>query len=201
MAVDKRAALLDAAERAILAEGFAGTSTRKIAIEAKVPLSLLHYYFGGKEGLLVALVERARDRNQAAVQDQVAGSGPALPRADAALRKARDTFLNDSDSMRLLLEMAVAALHNPRLHAEVERLYIDTFRTLSQAAGDLLDQSTGTAGMRARPEAVASLILGAGFGLALQRMLGVEQWLTEEAFDALVRLLAGWPESESATAE
>lgn len=201
MAVDKRAALLDAAERAILAQGYAGASTRRIAREADVPLSLLHYYFGGKGGLLIALVERARDRNRAAVQVQIGGPGPALQRAGAALKTARDTFLADADSMRLLLEMAVAALHNPRLHAEVERLYVDTFQALSRTAADLLDETGLGARVRARPEAVASLILAAGFGLALQRTLGVEPRLTDEAFDTFGRLLLATVGTPSATTE
>ena len=191
MAVDKRALLLDAAERAILAEGFAGTSTRRIAQEAGVPLSLLHYYFGGKEGLLVALVERARDRNREAVQASLAGPGPALARAAAALQAGRQAFLDRDGSMRLLVELAVAALHNERLHVEVQRLYAETMRSLAQTAADLLEESGHAGKVDVRPEAIASLILAAGFGLALQRMLGVEERAAGEGFEALVRLLLG----------
>jgi len=191
MAVDKRAVLLDAAERAILAEGFAGTSTRRIAQEAGVPLSLLHYYFGGKEGLLVALVERARDRNRKAVQASLAGPSPALARAAAALQAGRQAFLERDGSMRLLVELAVAALHNERLHAEVQRLYAETMRSLAQTAAGLLEESGHAEKADVRPEAIASLILAAGFGLALQRMLGVEERAAGEGFEALVRLLLG----------
>ena len=191
MASDKREALLAAAERAILAEGFAGTSTRKIAQEAGVPLSLLHYYFGGKEGLLVALVERARDRNRAAVGERLSGPGTAKTRAAAAMATARDTFLSDGGSVRLLLELAVAALHNERLHGEVKRLYAEAMQSLSASARDLLADSGLKGRGEIRPDAVASLILAAGLGLALQRMLGVDRRATEEAFDALGSLLLG----------
>jgi AcrR family transcriptional regulator len=188
MVGDKREALLAAAERAILADGFAGASTRRIAQEADVPLSLLHYYFGGKEGLLVALVERARDRNRTAVQERLSGPGPARARAAAALATARETFLG-GDSVRLLLELAVAALHNPRLHAEVERLYREAMQALGASARDLLKESGHAGPGEIRPEAVASLVLAAGIGLALQQMLGVDRRATEEAFDTLGSLL------------
>jgi len=189
MATDRREALLAAAERTILAEGFAGASTRTIAQEAGVPLSLLHYYFGGKEGLLVALVERARDRNRAAVRERFGGPGTASVRAAAAMATARDTFLGDGGSVRLLLELAVAALHNERLHAEVKRLYAEAMQSLSVGACDLLEGSGFKGRETIAPDAVASLVLAAGLGLALQRMLGVDRRATEEAFDALSSLL------------
>jgi AcrR family transcriptional regulator len=189
MVGDKREALLAAAERAILADGFAGASTRRIAQEAGVPLSLLHYYFGGKEGLLVALVERTRDRNRAAVQGRLSGPGPAHARAAAALATARATFLGGGDSVRLLLELAVAALHNRRLHAEVERLYREAMQALGASARDLLAESGLKGRGEVRPDAAASLILAAGLGLALQQMLGVDRQATEEAFDTLGSLL------------
>jgi AcrR family transcriptional regulator len=189
MTSDKREALLAAAEQAILALGFARASTRTIAREAGVPLSLLHYYFRGREGLLVALVERARDRNRTAVQDQMTAHGPPLARATAAMTIARETFLGDSGSARLLIELAVAALHNERLHGEVERLYVEAMHSLGRAAGDLLDEAESGGKPSVRPAAVASLILAAGLGLALQRMLGVDRRATDEAFDALEALL------------
>ena len=41
----------------LLADGYAGLSTRKVAEEAGVPLSQLHYHFGSKGGLILALLE------------------------------------------------------------------------------------------------------------------------------------------------
>ena len=39
-------ALLDAAERLLVSEGYAGISTRRLAQEAGVNHGLVHYYFG-----------------------------------------------------------------------------------------------------------------------------------------------------------
>lgn len=194
MREDKREALLDAAERAIISSGFAGASTRRIAQEAGAPLSLLHYHFGGKEGVLLALVLRARDRTQAAVREALTGDGPVEDRIDAALGAARDLFFGDGRHARLMLELAVAALHNAALCVEVQRMLSETITTLGsmitalhprREPGD--DGSPPTPAVDPRATASASLLIAAGFGLALQRLLGVEREAAAAAFDLLVR--------------
>lgn len=183
MASDTRDALLDAAKRAILADGYAGASTRRIAGEASVPLSLLHYHFGGKAGLLVALVERERDRNRASVAAALLGDGPPAARVAGALAAARHAFLDDESTVRLLLEMAVAALHNQPLRAEVQRLYGDTITAMGRTAALLSASDAANRGVST--DAVAALLMAAGFGLALQQMLGVEVAAADAAFRLL----------------
>ena len=50
--------ILDAAERLIGEQGYAGTSLRHIIAEAGVNLAAVHYHFGSKEDLLDAVVAR-----------------------------------------------------------------------------------------------------------------------------------------------
>ena len=54
---DLRSRVLDAAITCAVRQGVAATSLRAIASEARVTPALLHYYFGDKEQLIVALVE------------------------------------------------------------------------------------------------------------------------------------------------
>jgi AcrR family transcriptional regulator len=56
--VDTRTQIIEAARRRLLLDGYAGLSTRKVADEAEVPLSQLHYHFGSKRGLILALFEQ-----------------------------------------------------------------------------------------------------------------------------------------------
>src|SRR3954453_6991859 len=49
--------LLDAAELCLLRDGYAGLSTRAVAEAAQAPLSQIHYHFGSKQGLVLALLE------------------------------------------------------------------------------------------------------------------------------------------------
>ena len=51
-ATDTRTLIIDAARRRLLAAGYAGLSTRKVAEAAGVPLSQLHYHVGSKGGLM-----------------------------------------------------------------------------------------------------------------------------------------------------
>lgn len=54
---DLRAGLLDATVGCFARHGIAASSLRQIATEAGVTPALLHYYFGGKEPLLEAVIE------------------------------------------------------------------------------------------------------------------------------------------------
>jgi AcrR family transcriptional regulator len=56
--VDKREHILDIAENLIAEFGYEGTSTRLLAKEAGVNVAMISYYFGSKEKLFEAMVER-----------------------------------------------------------------------------------------------------------------------------------------------
>ena len=68
-AVDTRTLILDAARSRLLVDGYGGLSTRKVAEEAGVPLSQLHYHFGSKQGLILALLDEENQRRLRARHD------------------------------------------------------------------------------------------------------------------------------------
>jgi AcrR family transcriptional regulator len=55
--IETNIALLDAAKKVLRQKGYAGFSTRDVAAQAGVPLSQIHYHFGSKQGLVLALFE------------------------------------------------------------------------------------------------------------------------------------------------
>jgi AcrR family transcriptional regulator len=57
-----RLRLLEAAESCLLQGGYAGLSTRSVAEAAKTPLSQIHYHFGSKQGLVLALLEHQNEK-------------------------------------------------------------------------------------------------------------------------------------------
>src|SRR5688572_21558966 len=59
---DAMEALLDAAERLLVAEGHAAITTRRLAKEAGVNHGLVHYYFGSMEEVMVQVLERFTER-------------------------------------------------------------------------------------------------------------------------------------------
>jgi AcrR family transcriptional regulator len=64
----KQIKILDAAEAVFVQRGFHGTSLRDIAKEAGVPLALLSYHFGSKDGLFRAVIERRGPANAASMR-------------------------------------------------------------------------------------------------------------------------------------
>jgi AcrR family transcriptional regulator len=66
---DTRASIVEAARATLLAVGSANLSTRAVAEAAAVPLSQIHYHFGSKQQLILAVLEaenrKLLDRQQA----------------------------------------------------------------------------------------------------------------------------------------
>ncbi|MDD9922083.1 MAG: TetR/AcrR family transcriptional regulator [Boseongicola sp.] len=57
-----RRELLAAAEKCLRKYGYGGISTRQVAMVADAPMSQIHYHFGSKQGLLLALFEDLNSR-------------------------------------------------------------------------------------------------------------------------------------------
>src|SRR5437660_10963515 len=79
-------ALLDAAERLLVSEGYASISTRRLAQEAGVNHGLVHYYFGSMEELFVQVLERFTARLIARQRAMYAADVPFIARWRAAWR-------------------------------------------------------------------------------------------------------------------
>ena len=62
---DTAATILAAARERLLIDGYAGLSTRKVAQQAGVPVSQLHYHFGSKGAMVLALLESENRRRLA----------------------------------------------------------------------------------------------------------------------------------------
>ncbi|KIA91831.1 transcriptional regulator [Pedobacter kyungheensis] len=54
--VDKRQAILEAAEKLFCETGYEGTSTRQISKESGANMAMINYYFGSKEGVFVEIM-------------------------------------------------------------------------------------------------------------------------------------------------
>ena len=106
LATDTRTAILDAARRRLLVDGYGGLSTRKVAEEARVPLSQLHYHFGSKQGLILALLEDENQRRLARQQNMYAEVAPLWQRYERACDFLDDDL--DSGYVRVLQEMIAA---------------------------------------------------------------------------------------------
>jgi AcrR family transcriptional regulator len=54
---DTRTAVLEAAKKVVLQSGYSKLSTRDVAAAAGAPVSQIHYHFGSKQGMVLALFE------------------------------------------------------------------------------------------------------------------------------------------------
>ena len=122
--------ILDAARRCLLAEGFASTSTRKVATEAGVPLSQVHYHFGSKGGLMLALLEHEDQGRIARQRVMFAADAPLWKRYEQACDFLEDDL--ESGYVRVLQEMIAAGWSTPAI--------ADKVRGMQQAWYDLLSE-------------------------------------------------------------
>ena len=73
---DTAARIIEAARACLLADGYAAMSTRKVADQAGVPLSQIHYHFGSKDDLILGLL---RAENKGRLERQAEMYGQDLP--------------------------------------------------------------------------------------------------------------------------
>src|SRR3954452_13391185 len=57
-----RELVLDAAERVMAADGFEAATLARVVEEAGIPMSSVYHYYGSKDGILLAVMERGAER-------------------------------------------------------------------------------------------------------------------------------------------
>jgi AcrR family transcriptional regulator len=168
---DTRTLILEAARSRLLADGYAGLSTRKVAEEAGVPLSQLHYHFGSKQGLILALFEEENRRRLARQQRLYAEETPLWQRYERACDYLEDDL--DSGYVRVLQEMIAAGWSNKELGAAVRRLLDGWFGLLTEVARET-ERQHGPLGPFTAEE-MGTLIGTAFFGSEELLLLGFER--------------------------
>src|SRR5215216_6155316 len=89
-------------------EGYAATTMRTVADRAGVQLSLVHYHFGGKRQLLVAVLEHENERLLERQQELYAGPDPLAEKWRTACDYLREDIR--SGYVRILWELWSAGL-------------------------------------------------------------------------------------------
>ena len=170
-AVDTRMVIIEAARRRLLADGYAGMSTRKVAEEAGVPLSQLHYHFGSKGGLILALFEMENERRLERQARMYAEDTPLWQRYERACDFLEDDL--DSGYVRVLQEMIAAGWSNTEIGDAVRALLAGWFKLLTEVVRE--------AGRRHGPlgpftaEELATLVATAFIGSEALLLLGFDR--------------------------
>ncbi len=105
-----RAALLDAAERLMLDEGYAAVTSRRVAAEAGLKPQLVHYYFRTMDDLFLALFRRRSELGLAVQAEALASEQPLWALWDLS-RDPRGTALT--------MEFVALANHRKAIRAEI----------------------------------------------------------------------------------
>jgi len=163
--------ILDAARIRLLADGYAGVSTRKVAEEAGVPVSQLNYHFGSKQGLILALFEEENQRRLARQTAMYAQDLPLWQRYEQACDFLEDDL--DSGYVRVLQEMIAAGWSNAELGAAVRNLLGGWVALLADVAREA-ERRHGPLGPFTAEE-LGTLIASAFFGSEALLLLGLDR--------------------------
>ncbi|HEY3891226.1 MAG TPA: TetR/AcrR family transcriptional regulator [Bradyrhizobium sp.] len=169
---DTRTSVLEAAKKVLRLSGYAKLSTRDVAAAAGVPLSQIHYHFGSKQGMVLALFEHL---NAQLLDRQASLFGDATLKLSEQWDRACDYLDEDiaSGYVRVLQELIAASWADAAI-AKVVRAgltgWSDVIRGLARRAARELD---GLGPFSS--EEVAALISNAFIGAESIYLLGLEK--------------------------
>jgi len=182
--------ILDIATNLIIEDGYGPVTMRSIADAADIRLSNLQYYFGTKEDLLAALLQRTIEAYQAALE---AASRRSRGSPQARLRQIVEYLLRDQEtkaSCQIFWEMWALAGRDPAI-AKIMDHYYDHY--LEEIASAIVQISPGISRRRARRQAglIVALIEGAsllrGYGKPKRSVLAGFERAIEELCQQLAK--------------
>ena len=165
--------ILVAARQALLETGFAALSTRSVAVKAGVPLSQIHYHFGSKEQLILAML---REENESLVRRQAT-----MFHLDVSLgdrwRRACDYLDDDIESgyVRVLQEMIAAGWSSPEVRNSVTELIGSWTTVLSDVVDEARDAGVGFGSFTT--DEIVALIASVFYGAESMLLLGLDAQL------------------------
>ena len=182
-----RLRILDAARDLLVEHGYGGTSTRAVADRAETQLSLVHYHFGGKQQLLVAVLERENEALLERQRELYAQPGP-LARSGASPARFLDEDIR-SGYVRVLWELWAAGLEDEELAARW-REAMGGWRTLLESVFTTWAAELDVE-LPFSPRVLASLTANVFQGIEIELLAGVtdEEAPHREALDALGALI------------
>ena len=170
--VETSTTLLEAAKKVLRQNGHSGLSTRDVAAAAGVPLSQIHYHFGSKQGLMLALFDylnaQLLDRQNAMFHDATLSLSQRWDRAC--------DYLDEdiaSGYVRVLQELIAASWSDPEVAKVVRSGLMGWFELIADVARQA-EKELGSLGSFS-PEEVAALVSMAFIGGESIFLLGAEK--------------------------
>jgi AcrR family transcriptional regulator len=184
---DTKTAILAAARECLLAQGYANLSTRAVAEAAGVPLSQIHYHFGSKRQLILAVLDAETARLLDRQREMFETPQPLWVRWE----RACDFLDQDIDSgyVRILQEMIAAGWSDPEVAEAVRAVMGGWYGLLADVARREVEHGADFGEFT--PEEVAALMGTPFIGAEELILLGVTETAlpTRSALRKVGRLL------------
>jgi AcrR family transcriptional regulator len=170
--VETSTTLLEAAKKVLRQNGHSGLSTRDVAAAAGVPLSQIHYHFGSKQGLMLALFDylnaQLLDRQNAMFHDVTLTLSQRWDRAC--------DYLDEdiaSGYVRVLQELLAASWSDPEVARVVRTGLMGWYELIADVARQA-EKDLGWTGPFSAEE-IAALVSSAFIGGESLFLLGAEK--------------------------
>lgn len=131
---DNRARLLEAARRVVVAQGLSGATVSEIAREAGISAGFVHYYFGGKDALLLAARETISEEVRAAGAAFDAPGASALDRLKAQALCWFDPAVFTPELCSLWIQFYAYGESNPEVAEQDRQSALQARKLLMQRA-------------------------------------------------------------------
>lgn len=120
-----REAVLDAAERLIADQGYGAATIAALVDEAGLPASSIYHYFGSKQGVLLAVMERGAERFFASLPDFERRDGSEAEYLDELVQACAVALEDNPHFLRILI---VVALQPAEAEPDEVRLVVNRVR-------------------------------------------------------------------------
>jgi len=184
--------IIAAASKVLAGKGYEATTLREISREAQAAPGLVHYYFGGKNELLVEVLEAAGRRFHQRME-HLMQQVPADQSLEAVLTRLRERVDLEPDVYRLRYESFALGLHNSLIEPKVRERLAQRREEIGSVMAKVLENSERTDGAKSSsvdPTILAALLLSIFDGLALQKIMDPTFDL-DASYDLLTRMLHG----------
>ncbi len=190
---DRRARIVRAARKLLAEEGYDQVTMKQVAREAGVAQGLIHYYFSGKDEILVEVLVQTSEE----YADEAGHLALSLPESEslseAALAVVKERVFRQPEWHRLRYELFAMGLRKPGFLPGVAALLESGRGGISSTLGRISGEQEPARGAARDPEreALAAVLLASFDGLALQKLADPEGFDLDAAYEVLAKLVEG----------
>lgn len=168
-----RARIVSAAAKVLAEKGYEAATLKEISREAQAAPGLVHYYFGGKDQLLVEALQAAGQRFHNHLANLVE-SLPADQSLEAFLTQLHERVEEDPEVYRLRYESFSLGLHNPLIAPRVQERMVERRQEIGLVLAKVIQKLEHQEDLKTTsldPEPLAAVLLSVFDGLALQKIM------------------------------